>query len=129
MVPVARHSSNPRHGGERRGLLCHGNLCYFSVATALIIGGSDANFVCAFTIFTADGSTRRGGRDLYVPYMAKIQGQEDFVYVWTLGVAGIGDEQDKLVTVDVTPASDNYGKVGQPVGGRAQRGAPHRAQR
>ncbi len=45
------------------------------------------------------------------PYMAKIEGQEDFVYVWTLGVPGIGDEQDKLVTVDVNPQSDDYGKV------------------
>ena len=25
------------------------------------------------------------------PYMAKITGQEDFVYVWTLGVEGLGD--------------------------------------
>jgi selenium-binding protein 1 len=45
------------------------------------------------------------------PYMAKIVGQEDFVYVWTLGVKGLGDEQDKLVTVDVNPASAKYGKV------------------
>lgn len=45
------------------------------------------------------------------PYMAKIEGQEDFVYVWTLGVEGIGDEQDKLVTVDVNPQSSRYGKV------------------
>ncbi len=45
------------------------------------------------------------------PYMAKITGQEDFVYIWTLGVKGIGDEQDKLVTVDVKPGSPNYGKV------------------
>lgn len=45
------------------------------------------------------------------PYMAKIVGQEDFVYVWTLGVEGLGDEQDKLVTVDVNPKSDHYGKV------------------
>ncbi|MGZ8201479.1 MAG: selenium-binding protein SBP56-related protein, partial [Methylosarcina sp.] len=45
------------------------------------------------------------------PYMAKIVGQEDFVYVWTLGAEGIGDEQDKLVTVDVNPKSPNYGKV------------------
>ena len=45
------------------------------------------------------------------PYMAKITGQEDFVYIWTLGVQGIGDEQDKLVTVDVKPGSPNYGKV------------------
>ncbi len=45
------------------------------------------------------------------PYMAKIVGQEDFVYVWTLGVEGLGDGQDKLVTVDVNPASPDYGKV------------------
>ena len=32
------------------------------------------------------------------PYMAKIVGQEDFVYVWTLGVEGLGDEQDKSVS-------------------------------
>jgi selenium-binding protein 1 len=45
------------------------------------------------------------------PYMAKIVGQEDFIYVWTLGQEGVGDEQDKLVTVDVNPKSPNYGKV------------------
>ena len=54
------------------------------------------------------------------PYMAKIVGQEDFVYVWTLGVEGLGDGQDKLVTVDVNPKSANYGKVvnSLSVGGR-----------
>ena len=45
------------------------------------------------------------------PYMAKITGQEDFVYVWTLGMKGLGDEQDKLVTIDVNPASPKFGKV------------------
>lgn len=45
------------------------------------------------------------------PYMAKIVGQEDFVYVWTLGLEGLGDEQDKLVTISVNPASPTYGKV------------------
>ncbi len=45
------------------------------------------------------------------PYMAKIVGQEDYVYVWTLGMEGLGDEQDKLVTVDVKPGSPSYGKV------------------
>jgi selenium-binding protein 1 len=46
------------------------------------------------------------------PYMANlIKGQEDYVYVWTLGVAGLGDGQDKLVTVDVNPKSKAYGKV------------------
>ena len=54
------------------------------------------------------------------PYMAKIVGQEDFVYIWTLGVEGIGDGQDKLVTVDVNPSSKRFGKVinSLSVGGR-----------
>ena len=54
------------------------------------------------------------------PYMAKITGQEDFVYIWTLGVEGLGDGQDKLVTVDVNPTSKQYGKVinSLSVGGR-----------
>ncbi len=54
------------------------------------------------------------------PYMAKIEGQEDFVYVWTLGVEGLGDGQDKLVTISVNPASKNYGKIvaSLSVGGR-----------
>ena len=39
------------------------------------------------------------------PYMAKIVGQEDYVYIWTLGLEGVGDGEDKLVTVDVNPDS------------------------
>ncbi len=52
--------------------------------------------------------------------MVKITGQEDFVYVWTLGTEGIGDEQDKLVTIAVNPDSPQYGKVvhAASVGGR-----------
>ena len=46
------------------------------------------------------------------PYVTKlIKGQEDFVYVWTLGVDSVGDGSDKLVTVDVNPKSKRYGKV------------------
>lgn len=54
------------------------------------------------------------------PYMAKIVGQEDFVYIWTLGIEGLGDGQDKLVTVDVNADSPTYGKVvhSLSVGGR-----------
>ena len=54
------------------------------------------------------------------PYMAKIVGQEQFVYVWTLGMEGLGDEQDKLVTIDADPDSSSFGKVvhSLPVGGR-----------
>ena len=55
------------------------------------------------------------------PYMAKITGQEDVVYVWTLGAEGVGDGSDKLVTVD-GPTSPTYGKVVHTasVGGRAR---------
>ena len=46
------------------------------------------------------------------PYLAKlIKGQEDYIHVWTLGVEGLGDGRDKLVTIDVNPASKRYGQV------------------
>ncbi len=57
------------------------------------------------------------------PYMSGlIKGQEDFVHVWTLGVPGLGDGSDKLVTVDANPASPSYGKVIHKisVGGRGE---------
>ena len=57
------------------------------------------------------------------PYVSTlIKGQEDYVHVWTLGVKGVGDESDKLVTVDVNPQSADYGKVVHvlSVGGRGE---------
>ena len=45
------------------------------------------------------------------PYMAKITGHEEFVYIWTLGVDGLGDGSDKVVTVDVRPDSPTFGEV------------------
>ena len=45
------------------------------------------------------------------PYMPKITGQEEFVYVWTLGVAGWGDGSDKLVTMDAKPGLPTIGKT------------------
>jgi len=40
------------------------------------------------------------------PYMTGlIKGQEDFIHVWTLGIGGVGDGSDKLVTMDVNPKS------------------------
>src|SRR6266852_3798146 len=57
------------------------------------------------------------------PYVSKlIKGQEDYVYVWALGVEGVGDGSDKLVTIDVHPKSKSYGKViaSSPVGGRSE---------
>ncbi|MBS0389092.1 MAG: selenium-binding protein, partial [Proteobacteria bacterium] len=57
------------------------------------------------------------------PYITNlIKGQEDFIHVWTLGVEGLGDGSDKLVTIDVNPASPSYGKVvhSVSVGGRGE---------
>jgi len=57
------------------------------------------------------------------PYMTGlIKGQEDYVHVWTLGVPGMGDGSDKLVTIDANPASKTYGKVIHKisVGGRGE---------
>ena len=54
------------------------------------------------------------------PYMPKLVGQEDYVYVWTLGIEGVGDGSDKLVTIGARPGSPDYGKVisSASVGGR-----------
>lgn len=51
-----------------------------------------------------------------------IKGQEEFLHVWTLGEKGVGDESDKLVTIDVKPGSANFGKVihALSVGGRGE---------
>src|SRR5437762_1808324 len=47
------------------------------------------------------------------PYVTKlIKGQEDYVYVWALGVEGLGDGSDKLVTVDANPKSTDGGSDG-----------------
>ncbi len=57
------------------------------------------------------------------PFMAGlIKGQEQFLHVWTLGEKGVGDESDKLVTIDVIPGSPTYGKVIHTisVGGRGE---------
>ncbi|MBW2394183.1 MAG: selenium-binding protein [Deltaproteobacteria bacterium] len=71
--------------------------------------------------FVAGGTTSAHADETCLsPYMAKIVGQEDFVYVWTLGMEGLGDAQDKLVTVDARPTSPTFGKVihSLSVGGR-----------
>jgi len=45
------------------------------------------------------------------PFLPKVTGQEDFIYVWTLGVPGVGDGNDSMVTVDANPKSASYGKI------------------
>lgn len=57
------------------------------------------------------------------PYTTRlIKGQEHYLHVWTLGVKGMGDGSDKLVTIDVEPGSKSYGKVIHTlsVGGRGE---------
>src|SRR2546425_9910009 len=60
------------------------------------------------------------------PYMGNlIKGQEDYLYVWALGVKSMGDGADKLVTIDVNPASSRYGKVIHKVSVRGRGEAHH----
>ena len=70
--------------------------------------GFAAGLVLALALFAPSASADETCNS---PYMAKIVGQEDYVYVWTLGIPGLGDEQDKLVTIDVNPASERYGTI------------------
>ncbi len=67
----------------------------------------------------------RGDETCNSPYIGNlIKGQEDYVYVWTLGMEGLGDGSDKLVTIDVNPRSASYGKVISKVS-VGQRGEAH----
>ncbi len=65
----------------------------------------------SLSIFLNVAADLRADETCSSPYLARIEGQEEFVYVWTLGVEGAGDGADKLVTLDVKPGSPNYGKV------------------
>lgn len=62
----------------------------------------------------------RGDETCSSPYLARIEGQEEFLYVWTLGDETVGDGSDKLVVVDVKPGSPAFGTVTHTVsvGGR-----------
>jgi selenium-binding protein 1 len=77
-------------------------------------------FAVALALAAACLAPARADETCMSPYMAKITSHEDFVYVWTLGAKGVGDESDKLVTVDVRPGSKTRGQVVHvlPVGGR-----------
>lgn len=69
-------------------------------------------FALFFVSFGFGGAAALADETCNSPYMSNlIKGQEDFLYVWTLGVPGLGDGWDKLVTIDVNPASKQYGKV------------------
>jgi len=72
-----------------------------ALALALVLGASAP---------LAPGAAR-ADETCQSPYLAKVVGQEDFLYVWTVGIEGLGDGSDKLVTIGVNPARSDYGKV------------------
>ncbi len=77
----------------------------------------------AALVATSFAGVARADETCNSPYMSGlIKGQEDYVHVWTLGVAGMGDGFDKLVTIDANPKSKTYGKVVHKVsvGGRGE---------
>jgi selenium-binding protein 1 len=45
------------------------------------------------------------------PFMKKLAGQEDYIYVWTLGIPERDIKSDSLVTVGARPGTPEYGKV------------------
>ena len=85
-----------------------------------------ANYLQLFAIFFAVAvfpGTALADETCNSPYMSRlIKGQEHYLHVWTLGVKGMGDGSDKLVTVDVEPGSKTFGKVihKHSVGGRGE---------
>ncbi|HZB37833.1 MAG TPA: selenium-binding protein SBP56-related protein, partial [Beijerinckiaceae bacterium] len=88
--------------------------CWSTRACAFLKGAA------VFALFLAAGSPASADETCQSPYMTKITGEEDYVYVWTLGVEGLGDGSDKLVTVDARKGSPTFGKVirSASVGGR-----------
>jgi selenium-binding protein 1 len=75
-------------------------LCFAVLAAGLLLAGGGAL------------DAARADETCNSPYITKlIKGQEDYIYVWTLGVEGLGDGFDKLVTIDVSPKSKTFGKV------------------
>ena len=86
--------------------------------------------VAALCGLAASVVTARADETCSSPYLARIEGQEEFVYVWTLGVEGLGDGSDKLVVVDVKPGSPDLRQGHpQPLGRRTERGASRRIHR
>src|SRR5688572_18427864 len=103
---------------EPRGTSCRSSEMYVQRNPAERSRGGRKLLLAALLALTTGVS--RADETCQSPYMPKIVGQEQFVYVWTLGVEGWGDGSDKLVSVDVKPDSPNYGKVihSTSVGGR-----------
>ena len=67
--------------------------------------------VLATAVALAPAASARADETCQSPFLPKVTGQEDYIYVWTLGVKGVADGNDSIVTVDVNPASGSYGKI------------------
>ena len=82
----------------------------------------------ACSLLLAGALAARADETCQSPYLPRLVGQEDFVYVWTLGIEGVGDGSDKLVTVGANPDARGLRKVvsSVSVGGRheAHHGGP-----
>ena len=65
----------------------------------------------AMAVALAPAAPARADETCQSPFLPKVTGQEDYIYVWTLGVKGVADGNDSIVTVDVNPASGSYGKI------------------
>lgn len=79
--------------------------------------------ICALCLGAGTLDVARADETCNSPYTSRlIKGQEHFLHVWTLGVKGVGDGSDKLVTIDVEPGSKSFGKVihSLSVGGRGE---------
>lgn len=68
-----------------------------------LLRASSSGLALSAVLAAATSGTVLAAKTCQSPYMAKITGEEEFVYVWTLGVEGLGDGSDKVVTVDVRP--------------------------
>jgi selenium-binding protein 1 len=73
--------------------------------TAVRTGLAGLVFLLAF------GGSAAADETCQSPFLPKVTGQEDYIYVWTLGVTGVGDGNDSLVTIDANPRSAAYGTV------------------
>ena len=84
-------------------------------------------FVALVSSFLSVSNTRtRADETCQSPYLPKITGAEDYVYIWTLGDKGLGDGSDKLVTIGANPKRpDQYGKVLSSVSVGGQHEAHH----
>ncbi len=67
--------------------------------------------VAALAAFWLLAGAARADEPCQSPWLPKVTGQEDYVYVWTLGIEGLGDGSDKLVTIGANPRKPDYGKV------------------